>query len=70
MARAVYLDGYSTVDITEEGLMALTSLLYYVTIYAAQSALFGHTIFNYSTLSDAFSTQPQRTRMTSATAFS
>ena len=48
--------------------MALTLLLYYVTIYTAQSALFGHTIFSSSTLSDAFSTPPQRTRMTSATA--
>ena len=48
--------------------MALTSLLYYVTIYTAQSALFGHTIFYYSTPGDAFSTEPQRTRMTSATA--
>ena len=33
MARVIYLDVYSTVDITEEELMALTSLLYYVPIY-------------------------------------
>ena len=30
-------------------LMALTSLPYYVTIYTAQSTLFGHTIFSSST---------------------
>ena len=37
------------------------------TIYMAQSALFDRRIFYYSTLRDAFSTPPQRTRTTSVT---
>ena len=64
VARAVYLDVYSTVYTTEAGLLALPSLLY---CYTPRALCLVTWTFYYS-LSDAFSTPPRRTRMTSATA--